>query len=185
MIPGDLIELGLVAGAYGLRGWVRVSPFAADGSVLQSVRSWWLIGGSEPRQLAVQDVKRHAQSIIAKWKECDSKEDADALKGAKVAVARSQFPPARDGEHYLNDVIGHRVINRQGVELGTVSGLRSGNSRDRDGVATQWLEVKGSVGHGSNKKRPDRRAPLLIPLVEQYVDAIEADSIRVDWEANW
>ncbi|MBA2548283.1 MAG: 16S rRNA processing protein RimM [Burkholderiaceae bacterium] len=184
MAPEDLIELGVVRGAYGLKGWVRVAPFAADGSVLEAVPNWWLLSNSEPRSLQIQGVKRHVESIVAKWQGCDSKEAADALRGATLAVPRSAFPPAGAGAHYLSDVIGHRVVNRQGIELGTVSGLRFGKHREQGGVVMQWLEVKSTVERIS-EGRNSAAAPLLIPLVDQYVDSIETDVIKVDWEAGW
>lgn len=184
MVPKDLIELGVVRGAYGLKGWVRVAPFADDGTVLETVHHWWLMRGSEPQRLVTQGVKRHADAMVAKWDGCDSKEVADALKGTKIAVSRSEFPQAGEGEHYLSDVIGRRVVNRQGVELGTVSGLRSGKAQPHGTAATQWLEVKGKVEQRDLGKI-GRTAPLLIPLVEQYVDVIEPDAVKVDWEANW
>jgi 16S rRNA processing protein RimM len=168
--PDDLIELGAVRGAYGLKGWVRITPFAVEGTVLEAVRHWWLVDGTEPRRLALQEVKRHAESIFAKWEGCESKEAADATKGGVIAVARSDFPALSEGEHYLGDVVGYRVVNREGCELGRVAGVRSG-------TATQWLEVEGSDGGPS----------LLIPLVDQYVEAIEpkAKMIKVDWQSDW
>ena len=177
MAPGDLIELGAVRGAYGLKGWVRIVPFAADGAVLEGVRRWWLLGKVEPLELTVQEVKRHAESILAKWAGCESKEAADAFKGATIAVARSHFPAPAEGEHYLSDMVGYRVINREGIELGTICGVRTGNSENRSGAAAQWLEV-GVDGE---------REPLLIPLVDRYVETIEPEDrlIRVDWESDW
>ena len=171
MASEDLIELGVVRGAYGLKGWVRVTPFAVDGSVLESARRWWLLGDAGPRPLVLQEVKRHAESILAKWEGCESKEVADAFKGGVVAVARGDFPVLGEGEHYLSDVVGYRVVNREGCDLGSVTGIRSGTD-------TQWLEVEGG---GS------RRPSLLIPLVDQYLDAIEpnAKMIKVDWQSDW
>ena len=176
MAPGDLIELGAVRGAYGLKGWVRIAPFAADGVVLENVRCWWLLDEEEPVALTVQEVKRHAESILAKWAGCESKEAADALKGTTIAVARSDFPALDEDEHYLSDMVGYRVINRQGLELGTICGVRSG-TENRSGAPAQWLEVR--VG--------DQRETLLIPLVDRYVEGIEPEDrlIRVDWESNW
>lgn len=40
--PNDLIEVARVAGAHGVRGWVKVLPFAVDSTVLESVKTWWL-----------------------------------------------------------------------------------------------------------------------------------------------
>lgn len=166
--PADLVELGAVRGAYGLKGWVRITPFAADGVVLESVRRWWLRQSAAAKELKLQEVRRHGESILAKWEGCESKEAADSLKSATIAVARSDFPPLAEGEHYLSDVIGYRVINREGFQLGKVSGLRTG-------ATTQWLEVNDA---GQSRS-------LLIPLVDQYIDAIEAELIRVDWQHDW
>lgn len=174
MAPEDLIELGAVRGAYGLKGWVRIAPFAADGSVLEAVRRWWLLG-DQPRPLSLQAVQRRAESILAKWEGCETKEAADTLKGGVVAVARSDFPVLDEGEYYLGDVVGYRVLNREGTELGTVTGVRSG-------VATQWLEVKQD-----GPAKDNRDLSLLIPMVDQYVDAIEpsARTVKVDWQSDW
>ncbi len=179
MPPHDLIELGVVRGAYGLKGWVHIAPFAADGVVLESVRRWWLLQGPAAQELAVQQTRRHGESLVAKWQGCESREAADALKGATVGVARSEFPPLAEGEHYLSDVIGYRVVNREGVELGAASGLRAGKSRDQGGVVMQWLEVTSTVS--------DKKGALLIPMVSEYVEAIEPDArlIRVDWQTGW
>ena len=177
MAPGKLIELGAVRGAYGLKGWVRIAPFAADGVVLESVRRWWLLGGEKPLELTVQEVKRHTESILAKWVGCESKEAADTLKGATIAVARSDFPALDEDEHYLSDMVGYRVINRQGIELGAICGIRSGDGENGRSAAAQWLEVRAG----------DQRGTLLIPLVDRYVEGIEPEVrlIRVDWESNW
>lgn len=175
MTPDDLVELGAVRGAYGLKGWVRIAPFAADGVVLESVRAWWLLNGSSATELAIQEVRRYGESILAKWDGCESKEDADTLKSTTIAVARGAFPPLAKGEHYLSDVIGFRVVNREGVKLGTVSGVRIGNHRAEPDATTQWLEVTGE----------DESRSLLIPLVDQYIDAIETGLIRVDWHNDW
>jgi 16S rRNA processing protein RimM len=182
--PKDLVELGVVRGAYGLKGWVRVAPFASDSNVLQAVRRWWLLSdhSTSGRQVNLEDVRRHTDSLVAKWQGCESKEAADELKGAKIAVPRSEFPPLAEGEHYLTDLIGRRVVNRQSVELGSVSGLRSGKAPVA-GVQTLWLEVKRTVDREPGKL--DRSSPLLIPLVDQYVDEIEGETVKVDWEADW
>ena len=54
-------------------------------------------------------------------------------------------------------------MNREGRELGTVVALRS------DGRGAQWLEVERRVSAAGKSKGSAR---MLIPLVEQYVDAV-------------
>ena len=48
--PVDLIELGAVRGAYGIRGWARIAPHSIDGGVLEAVREWWILGDGRQEQ---------------------------------------------------------------------------------------------------------------------------------------
>lgn len=163
-----LVELGAVRGAYGVKGWVRIAPYDTDAEVLRATRNWWLLREGTLRRLAVTAVRRHGALLLAKWDGCDSPEAADALKGAKIAVAREDFPALAPGRYYWVDLIGARVVNRRGVELGEVRGLRSNGAQD-------LLEVDGAG------------LALLVPLVEAYVDRIDCAQrkIEVDWEADW
>jgi len=182
VFPQDWVARGAVRGAYGLKGWIRVDPFATDGMVLAGASVWWLAQGQARRSLTVEESRRHGQSMLAKCVEIDSKEAADTLRGATAGVARSDFPPLRNGEYYLADLVGRGVVNRQGVELGTIVGLRSGKAADAQGAQAQWIEVLGNRVVGAQGPH----APsLLIPLIDQYVDAIDADSVRVDWQTDW
>jgi 16S rRNA processing protein RimM len=164
----DIVPLGVIRGAWGVRGWVRIAPYSAEGEVLQKATRWWLLGRNGPRLLSIRAVRRRGATLMAQWEGLESKEDADALKGAEVAVARSEFPVLPGGEHYLVDLIGNRVVNREGVQLGLVVGLREAGP-------ARWLEVDD--GHQVH----------LIPLAEQYLDAIdvEAQVVRVDWQEQW
>ena len=172
-VPLDLVALGVVRGAYGIKGWVRIVPYAADGAVLLQQQAWWLQRSSGSQPLEVTAVRRHTDQLVAKWNGCDSPESADALKGVEVAVARSAFPPLADNEYYLADLVGARVVNRAGDELGKVQGLRSNG-------AQQLLEVSGTGGAGKDEA-------LLIPMVDSYIDAVDVaqHEVRVDWQNDW
>jgi ribosomal 30S subunit maturation factor RimM len=53
-----------------------------------------------------------------------------------------------------------------------------------DGKGAQWLEVRVERQGSRQSKAPET---MLIPLVEQYVDAVDTDAglIRVDWQEDW
>jgi 16S rRNA processing protein RimM len=166
-VPADLVELGVLRGAYGVKGWVRVQPHSAQGAVLRGCRRWWLFG--EPaRPVQVTGVRRHGAILVAKLQGCETPEQADLWRGARVGVSRAEFPPAGDGEVYWVDLIGARVVNRSGVELGTVSDVLSSGAQD-------LLQVR----------QGDR--VLLVPMVERHVDEVDLAQrlVRVDWEADW
>jgi len=168
--PPDLVDLGAVRGSYGVRGWARVAPYASNGSVLEQARLWWLRRDGRAEAVVPQGCRRHGTLWLVKWQGCETKEAADACKGGELAVPRSEFPPAAEGEYYWADLLGCRVVSAEGEVLGTVVGL----SESRAG---QLIEVDD--GHGGPK--------LLIPMIEQYVQAVDpgARLVRVDWQKDW
>ncbi len=177
-VPGDLIALGTLRGAYGLQGWSHVQPYSADAAVLRTVRQWWLqppehrgaVGQFPVQPLAVTGVRTQGSGLVAKWQGCDEPEAAQALKGCRVAVARGDFPRLPAGQFYWVDLIGMRVVNRAGEDLGDVRDLRSNGAHD-------ILEVAAA----------DAGAVRLIPMVAAYLDEVQVGQrcIRVDWSTDW
>jgi 16S rRNA processing protein RimM len=167
--PTDLVELGVVRGAYGIKGWVRIAPHDMQATVLRATRQWWMKAGDTVEALEVTGVRRHGAGVVAKWAGCENPEDAEKLRGALIAVARGEFPAPAEGEFYWVDLVGARVVNRAGADLGKVTGLRNNGAQD-------LLEVADETGAG-----------LLIPLVDTYVETIDTAQrlIRVDWEKDW
>jgi 16S rRNA processing protein RimM len=165
--PVDLVELGVLRGAYGVKGWVRVQPHSAQASVLRACRKWWLLG-ERTRAVQATSVRRQGAILVAKLQGCETPEQAERCRGLQIGVSRAEFPPAGEGEVYWVDLIGARVINRRGVELGTVEEVLSSG-------AQELLQV-----------RQGERV-LLVPMVDRHVDEVDLGerAVRVDWEVDW
>lgn len=166
--PADLVQLGAVRGAYGLKGEVRIQPFDANAAVLRLAPRWWLLGKRSAQPVEVVGVRRYGEMLLAKWQGWDLPEPVEAIKGVLVAVPRSAFPPLPEGEYYWSDLIGSSVVNRNGLQLGRVTALSNNGAQD-------LLNVDGE--HGL----------LLVPLVPAYLDAVDVAGrlIRVDWQVDW
>lgn len=167
--PPDLVELGTVRGAYGVKGWLKLVPFDADATVLRATRRWWVRSRKDAwHDVEVCGVRRHSDVLLAKWRGVEAPEEADAVKGAIVAVPRSAFPPLPADEYYWVDLVGAEVVNLEGTRLGRVRAVRSNGVHD-------LIDVAGSGGSH------------LIPLVPVYVDEVDLPKrlIRVDWQADW
>ena len=52
--PDDLIELGRIVSAYGIRGWVKVQPHSAQAEVLRAAPIWWLCSPAPPAYLGAK-----------------------------------------------------------------------------------------------------------------------------------
>jgi 16S rRNA processing protein RimM len=187
--PDDAVEIGRVAGAWGLKGWIKVQPFASDPQALFSSRRWFIKPPEEgavkrplataatatanaasfPTFLRITEAKNHGDVVVALAKEVVDRDHAEALRGARVFVARSSFPTPDADEFYWIDLIGLDVVNRDGERLGTVAGLI-------DTGPHSVLRVAPTPGAAATDER-------LIPFVGAYVDDVSlADRrITVDW----
>ena len=153
-----------------MQGWLKVRPFTASPEALLAYRSWWLEAeGSAWRKFEVLAARTHSGLVLAQLDGLDLREDAAAWRGASIGVPRAALPAPAPGEVYLADVLGLKVVNREGTALGRVTGL----------LETGAHPVL-QVGLGDQPQR-------LIPLVPAHVDAIDlaAGRIVVDWQPDY
>ena len=186
--PEDAVEVGFILDAWGVKGWVKVQPFASDPQTILATRQWFLKaaepGGFKrpltavapyPNVLDIVQVKAHGDGLVALPQGVIDRSGAEALRGARIFVSRASFPPADPDEFYWVDLIGLSVVNRDGTELGTVSGL----------IDTGPHSVLRVVPNGAEPT--DEAAQRLIPFVGQYVDAVSLTDrrITVDWGLDY
>lgn len=171
--PADAVEVGRVLGAWGVKGWFKVQPFAADPQALFSSKRWYLRppegpGAAPPPLLKITQSREHGGLVVAGAQEVPDRNAAEALKGARVFVGRASFPTAGTDEYYWVDLIGCDVVNREGVALGRVEDLL-------DTGAHSVLRVL--LGE----------AERLIPFVAAYVDSVDLGTRRivVDWGLDY
>ena len=63
-VPADLIQVGYITGAYGLRGGIRITPHSLDADALLNVKTWWLDKPSL-RPVQVRSAKFHSGDVTA------------------------------------------------------------------------------------------------------------------------
>lgn len=180
--PADAIEVARVVDAWGIKGWFRVQPHAKEPQALFSSKRWFLRPaearpGRPPREtlplpalLRIIEAREHGDDVVASARGIEDRDAAEALRGARVFVARSSFPTAGDDEFYWVDLIGAQVCNRDGVDLGQVVGLL-------DNGAHSVLRVR----------QDEHAAERLIPFVAAYIDRVDlaARRVEVDWGLDY
>lgn len=115
-----LVALGVVARPHGVRGEVHVHLFNPESRLLLECDHVVL---RLPDGEWVADIKRsrpEKAGILMHFAETDSREAAEELRGAEVCIPRAALPPVGDDEFYHHDVIGLRVEDENGKELGRV-----------------------------------------------------------------
>ena len=171
--PADIVVLGKIVGPYGLRGAVKVHPFADDPLAWAKLSHWWLGHEGDAlglwRQTRVLRCKAHGEVLVAELECLADRNASEAAHGVLVGVPRADLPPAAKNEYYWADLIGLEVKNSGGLCLGRVLGL----------IETPANAVL-RVGDGE-------RAEQLLPFVAAVVLDVDlaAGTVRVDWEADW
>lgn len=186
--PEDAVEVGRVLGPWGVKGWLKVQPFSADPKALFSSRRWFIrpADGPGPRTpgavalpelLRITHSKTHGDGVVAAAQEVPDRSAAEAMKGARIFIARSSFPTAPEGEYYWIDLMGLSVVNRQGEALGTVIDLL-------DTGAHSVLRLRRAEAVDGDKGDAAER---LIPFVAAYIDDVDLPGRRItaDWGLDY
>lgn len=121
MRQADLILMGRVSGAFGVRGEIRVFAHGQDPEIF--LRSGVIHLGPNPetlRPLNVVSLREHGGRVLLTTREVGSREQAAALAGQWVYVRREALPPLEEGEYYWHQLKGARVVDARAGELGQV-----------------------------------------------------------------
>ena len=195
-MPADAIEVGRIADAWGIKGWFKVLPHSASPEALFSSKRWFLlpsdraVGGAksptakaaaasapaaQPVLLKIKEAKEHADTVVASSLDVADRNQAEALKGARIFVPRSSFPTAGTDEYYWVDLLGLDVFNREGVALGQVKDLMS--------TGPQTVLVLAQASDEPGKPATER----MIPFVSAFVDNVDLPGrkITVDWQLDY
>ena len=152
---GNLILVGRVAGAFGVRGEVRITAYTEDTLALVRYRTLLREDGSVA--LTLQGGRATKGAVIARAGELASKEAADALRGLRLYVPRKALPATDDAdEFYLADLIGLAAHTADGAPFGRVKAVHNFKAGD-------ILEIEPGLA------RPTR----LIPFTREAVPDID------------
>lgn len=158
----NMICVGAVMGAFGVRGEVRLKSFCADPAAIENYSPLVAESGESFEVKLVRSVKggfgAHLSGI-------QHKEAADALRGTKLFARREDLPSLPDDEYYHSDLIGLEVLDTGGVRLGKVTSVQ-------DFGAGDILEIAGK----------GLKEPALIPFTLVNVPTVDlaAGKIIVD-----
>lgn len=123
-----LIEIGRVAGAFGVRGEVRVTTYSDDPLALKKYGP--LLKKDGAAALTLTTARLHKGGLVIRAKEVETKEQADALRGLTLWVARDALPAPDEDEFYLADLIGLQARDGSGAVLGTVKAVQDFGAGD-------------------------------------------------------
>jgi 16S rRNA processing protein RimM len=122
------VLVGRVAGGFGVRGEVRITAYTERPEALLSYRSLLKKDGSPA--LTLLSGRAAKDGLVARTKEIEVKEAADALRGLELYVPREALPEPDEDEFYLTDLIGLSAVTPGGESVGRVKAVHNFGAGD-------------------------------------------------------
>ena len=124
----DLIQVGRVAGAFGVRGEVRITSFTAEPLALVDYKT--LVREDGSAGLTLTSGRPVKGGVIVRAKEVETREQAEALRGLKLYIPRDRLPAPEEDEFYVTDLIGLAIETADGEPLGRVKAVQDFGAGD-------------------------------------------------------
>ncbi|EKE76853.1 ribosome maturation factor RimM [Oceanibaculum indicum] len=142
---GHLVLLGVVVGAHGIRGQLRVRSFTGEPAAIFGYGT--LTGkrrdSDAGRSLTLKPAGQpKGKVVLASMSGVADRNAAEALKGLRLYVSRDALPALEEDEFYHADLIGLGVDQVAGDRLGTVKAVHDFGAGD---VLEVIREEGGSV----------------------------------------
>jgi 16S rRNA processing protein RimM len=191
--PEDLVELGRIVSAYGVRGWIKVQPHSSDARTLLAADVWWLkapvpLGKtgalSSPLPARVLSSRPQGATVVAQLDSVPDRDHAETMKGYTVWVSRASFPAAEDDEFYWVDLIGCRLFGEhegQPALIGEVVEVIDNGAHGILRVARATQNSDGELAFLQTDK--GRAEEVLVPFVRAHVHTVDLANKRLD--SNW
>lgn len=151
MEKNQYLEIGQIVNTHGIRGEVRIQPWADSPEFLLRFKTFYIDGAP----VRVRAARVHKGCVIALF---DGVEDVNAAMGLKNKTLCIDRTDARlpKGSFFLADILGARVVTEDGAELGALA-----DTLDLPGQRV--YVVRGEREH-------------LIPAVPEFILHTDADA---------
>lgn len=153
----DKTCVGAIAGAFGVKGEVRLKSFCTEPRDIASYGPLTTEGGD--RSFTVKLTRPVTGGFGARLSGVSTREQAEALRGTTLWAPREALPTLPDDEFYHTDLIGLEVFDTGGQLLGRVRAIY-------DHGAGDILEVTG-------------RELLLLPFTRAIVPTVDLKAGRI------
>ncbi|MBQ3355977.1 MAG: 16S rRNA processing protein RimM [Oscillospiraceae bacterium] len=121
----QLLETGEIVSTHGIHGEVKILPWADAPDFLLQFKTLYLNG----KPYEVEASRVHKTCVLAKLRGVDTPEKATLLRGQTVSVDREGLT-LPEGTVFIADLIGCRVLDDDGAEIGRIKDVLTMPSSD-------------------------------------------------------
>lgn len=150
----NLILVGVIQGAFGVKGEIRLKSFTQNEKDIFKYAPF--LSGEGAILFEVKSSRAIKDGFAFYTKNEITREQAQALRNTKLYVPREKLPPAAEDEFYHVDLIGLRAQTMTGEDLGVVTNIIT--------AAGDLLEISNT---------PNTKKSWLLPFTMENVPIID------------
>ena len=129
-IMEQLLQVGILSSTHGVHGEMKIFPTTDDPGRYKKLKKVFLDTGAGMNELKIESVKFFKKFVIVKFEGYDSINDIEKYKGRSIFVSREDAVRLGRNEYFVADLIGMRVVDENGNELGELTDVMETGAND-------------------------------------------------------
>lgn len=130
-------RIGVISSTHGLKGEVKVFPTTDDINRFKKLKKCILKSKRETLEVDVAHVSFFKNMVIIKFKQFDDINLVEPYKQAELYVKREDAIELDEGEYYIADLIGLRVVDEEAAEIGMLTDVLTTAANDVYEITSQ------------------------------------------------
>ena len=169
----EIISIGKVLNFHGIKGEVKVGFSKGRENQIEKLKKVLICSGkvhgaefnqscNDYKELTVSNVRFHKHFAIIKFKEINTVNEVEEIKGSDIYLTKSEVEKNLDNDEYLiKDLIGMEVYDEDGCNIGTIDAVG-------ENIANNIISVKD--GNGKSH---------LVPFVKELVPVVDIKGKKI------
>ena len=127
----ETFQVGVIASTHGLAGEVNVFPTTQDPERFKKLKKVTLhTQKGEEILLDVVSARFFKKFVIVKFKQFNNINEVEKFRGCELTIERKDAMKLEKGEYYCADLIGLKIVDEEGNELGTLTEILQTGAND-------------------------------------------------------
>ncbi len=154
-VPPAFLLVGILRRPHGVRGEIIMSVMTDFPERLKPGTTFYL--GPQHQPVTLKSIRVHNAGKIISLEGYNDREEVGMLRNHELFVRADDRPPLPEGEYYLHEIIGLKVVTDEGENLGVVA---------------DWIETGAN---GVWIVRDEEGKEILLPDIDDVVLEIDTD----------
>lgn len=165
-VSQEKVLIGKVGSPVGIKGEFRVNLYSQDSGNLKEGKVLLLERAEKSVSGAIEKVRYQKDKPVVRLKGIDDRNAAEDIRGMDVSIYAEDMEELPEGEHYVRDLIGCRVVDiaQGGAEIGVLRDVIQNTAQSILDVST-----------------PDGKQ-VLIPAVDAFLRSIDEEAGVIEVE---